>query len=85
MVQFSSGDQMFRNQDQYVQQTRRQFPTFARGLRYSSSQFGNSGEGSVPVALLDRINPDVAGDLQQIATEFLKRLSNGEGVRLWAA
>jgi chromosome partitioning protein len=83
MVQFSSGDHLYRNQDQYVQQIRGEgFPTFARNLRYSSSQFGNSGEGSVPVALLGKINSDVAHDLEQIVTEFIKRISNDEGVKL---
>lgn len=82
MVQFSSKDHAYRNQDQYIRQTREEYPTFNRSLRYSSSQFGNVGEGSVPVALLDKINPAVAADLEQIATEFLKRVSNDEGVKL---
>ena len=43
-------------------------------MRYNNSLYGDSGEGSVRWRCGTRIHPDVAADLDDLATELLKRL-----------
>jgi len=81
MVQFS-GSRPFRSQENNMLMVRQAHPVFTSVMRYNNSLYGDAGEGGVPVALLQSLHPDVATDLDQLATEFGKRLSNDEGVEI---
>ena len=81
MVQFNNR-QPYNAQQNFMVQVREDFPVFSSMMRYNNSLYGDSGEGGVPVALRDRIHPDVAADLDDLATELLKRLGDDEGIRL---
>jgi chromosome partitioning protein len=81
MVQFS-GSRPFRAQENNMVMVRQAHPVFSSVMRYNNSLYGDAGEGGIPVALMQNLHPDVATDLDQLATEFLKRLSNNEGVEI---
>jgi chromosome partitioning protein len=83
MIQFSSPDRPYAQQEQYMQMVRRMgLPIFDAALRYNNSLYGGAGDGGVPVALLESLHPQVAQDIDMLGSEFLKRLSNREGKRL---
>lgn len=81
MVQFS-GSRPFRAQENNMVMVRQAHPVFTSVMRYNNSLYGDAGEGGIPVALMASVHPDVATDLDQLATEFTKRLSNAEGVEI---
>lgn len=81
MVQFS-GPRPFRAQENNMVMVRQAHPVFTSVMRYNNSLYGDAGEGGVPVALMQSVHPDVASDIDQLATEFGKRLSNAEGVEI---
>lgn len=81
MVQFS-GNRPFRAQENNMVMVRQAHPVFTSVMRYNNSLYGDAGEGGIPVALMATVHSDVATDLDQLATEFIKRLSNDEGVEI---
>jgi chromosome partitioning protein len=85
MIQFSRPDRPYARQAQAMASVRGDpygYPTFDAMLRYNNANYDDAGDGGVPVSLLNNIDANVAADLDQIATEFLKRIVDNEGVRL---
>jgi chromosome partitioning protein len=82
MVRFLSG-QPVRQHHMVIQQARaEELPVFDTVLRYNAALYDEAGEGGIPVALGSGGNPEVLANIQDLTTEFHKRLTNDEGVRL---
>jgi chromosome partitioning protein len=84
MVQFH-GERPFQSQQIAMTTIRQEYEVFDSMMRYNNALYGDAGEHGIPVALMTRTHPDVSADLENIATELLKRIKDAGGSERWPA